>query len=226
MHSAALAVVEKRLAGAGQRVAWRPEDVRAILRRYGVAGDGNAAPIMRAVTAAAPVVAAAPATAGGPRYTFTISTGAVDRMNDVIDPKGWRFADYLKNPVVLFSHDASSLPVGRSTRVWVEGDRLKAIVELATAHSAQAAMLKKMLDGGFVRAASVGFRPLTWRFSTDKARPGGVDFLTVELLEWSICTIPANGDCLIDPGQTGKALSPAAARRQRDLDLILLRAGR
>jgi hypothetical protein len=54
------------------------------------------------------------------------------------------------------------------------------------------------------------------------ARQYGIDFLEQELLEFSIVTIPANSDALIDPGQL-KALSPAAQRRIRDLHVIRAR---
>jgi phage head maturation protease len=77
--------------------------------------------------------------------------------------------------------------------------------------------------GGYLKATSVGFMPLKYTFSKDPAREYGIDFLEQELLEFSIVTIPANPDALIDPGQaSGK--SAAALRRQRDLDEIRRRA--
>jgi hypothetical protein len=53
--------------------------------------------------------------------TFTISTASVDRDGDTIAVAGWRLENYLKNPVVLWSHDRRTLPVARAKRVWVEG---------------------------------------------------------------------------------------------------------
>lgn len=36
--------------------------------------------------------------------TFTISTGAVDRMGDTVDPSGWKLENYRKNPEIGRAH--------------------------------------------------------------------------------------------------------------------------
>ncbi len=50
-------------------------------------------------------------------------------------------------------------------------------------------------------STSVGFAPLKYAFTDDPQRRYGIDFLEQELLEFSIVTIPANPDALLDPGQ-------------------------
>jgi hypothetical protein len=61
--------------------------------------------------------------------TFTISTSSVDRMGDTIKVDGWKLEQYRKNPVVLWAHDASLLPLAKATKVWTEGQKLKSIAE-------------------------------------------------------------------------------------------------
>ena len=116
------------------------------------------------------------------------------------------------------------LPVGRATRVWVQNGKLKATAELAPASVSQyAERVRSMIAGGYLKATSVGFAPIKYAFSEDPARKYGVDFKVQELLEFSIVSIPANPDALLDPGQLDT--KAAQARRMRDIDLIRLRAG-
>lgn len=148
---------------------------------------------------------------------FTISTGAVDRDNDVIDQRGWQLEHYRRNPVVLWGHDSRSLQnvIGRCVEIGVVGGALKAAVEFAPTETAEAAL--RLCRAQFLNATSVGFRPLEWEFTSDKARGAddwfpGIDFRKQELLELSIVAIPANPEALIDraPG-----LASASRQRQR-----------
>ena len=45
-------------------------------------------------------------------------------MGDGINPKGWKLDGYRTNPVILFGHDASQLPVAECPFIAVQGDRL------------------------------------------------------------------------------------------------------
>jgi HK97 family phage prohead protease len=144
-------------------------------------------------------------------------------MGDSVAVEGWKLDNYKRNPVVLWGHDGSMLPVGRATRVWIQNGKLKATAELAPASVSQyAERVRGMIASGFLNATSVGFAPSKLKFSNDKNRPFGIDFLEQELLEFSIVSIPANPDALLDPGQQTKA---AQVRRMRELDLIRIRAG-
>jgi hypothetical protein len=51
---------------------------------------------------------------------------------------------------------------------------------------------------GFIKAGSVGFLPVEWRFADSKDRPFGMDFLKQQLLEFSIVPAPANANALIE----------------------------
>ena len=132
---------------------------------------------------------------------FIISTGSADREKDIINPTGWDTANYLKNPVVLFAHDYNSLPVARTTSLRQEGDTLIAEAEFADESLNPAAeQVYQMLRQGYLRGASVGFRPLTFQYNEDR---GGVDFEKQELLEFSVVPVPANPGALMSAGLAG-----------------------
>lgn len=139
------------------------------------------------------------------RFTFTISTAGVDRDRDVIAVSGWDLTNYKKNPVVLFGHDYHSLPVGRSLSISTDRKALTADVEFASKDIYPFAdTVRQMVAGGFLRAASVGFKPLKYMYNEERR---GVDIEGSELLEWSIVPVPANAECLV---QLSASLSPSA----------------
>jgi HK97 family phage prohead protease len=149
---------------------------------------------------------------------FTISTASVDREQDTIAIGGWDLTNYRKNPVVLWGHDSSRLPIGRGFDVTVEDGALKASVEFIPEDmpegGAFAESVYRLARGGFIAATSVGFRPLKWTYSTDKERGAddwfpGIDFEEQELVELSIVTVPANPEALVDEPLPGEGTAIA-----------------
>ncbi len=129
------------------------------------------------------------------RLRFAISTGAVDRQHDVIDPTGWDTNDYLKNPIVLWAHNYDDLPVAKAISLGVEGNALIAEAEFVPGDVYPfAETVYQMLKGGFLNATSVGFRPKKTAFVEDRQ---GYDIQQAELLEFSIVPVPANPEALI-----------------------------
>jgi HK97 family phage prohead protease len=150
---------------------------------------------------------------------FCISTGAVDREQDSVAVAGWDLRQYQRNPVVLWGHDASRLPIGRAFDVAVEGDALMASVEFIPEMTPEAGAFAdavyRLAKTGFLGATSVGFRPLKWEYTTDKDRGAddwfpGIDFQQQELVEFSIVTVPANPEALIEEPGPGEGTAIAA----------------
>lgn len=143
---------------------------------------------------------------------FTISSGAVDRMGDTIAVDGWNLDNYRKNPVVLWGHDGSDFPVARSSKIWIEGDKLKSeavfIPKENPATGLHAEGILQLYRGGFLSATSVGFLPLKYAFTEDPQRRYGIDFLEQELLEYSCVTVPANAEALIEGRASGIDVTP------------------
>jgi hypothetical protein len=76
-------------------------------------------------------------------------------------------------------------------------------VEFASAETYPfAETVRRMVAGGFLSAASVGFKPLKYMYNEERR---GVDIEESELLEWSIVPVPANPECLV---QLSAALAP------------------
>jgi HK97 family phage prohead protease len=149
---------------------------------------------------------------------FTISTGSVDRERDTIAVAGWDLSNFKGNPVVLWGHDSSRLPIGRAFDVTVEGGALKASVEFIPQDTPEggdfAESVYRLARSGFIAATSVGFRPLKWDYSTDKERGAddwfpGIDFEEQELVELSIVTVPANPEALMDAPGPGEGTAIA-----------------
>ena len=147
-----------------------------------------------------------PPRAVGPRtYRFTASTAEVDRDKDVIRDDAWDLSNWLKNPVILAAHDYGSLPVARGVRVTLSP--LVVDVEFPPEGTSKASdEAHALVAAGYVRAVSVGFRPLEGGHKYNEAR-GGYDFTRVELLEVSLCAVPAQPNALLAARYGGKAAS-------------------
>lgn len=133
------------------------------------------------------------------KMSFTISTASVDRDGDTIDPKGWQLDNFMKNPVVLFGHDYSSLPIGKAVNITATDKGLQADVEFPPVGTYPFAdTVHDMVKTGFLNATSVGFAGIEVNKSKD--REYGYDFAKQELLEFSIVPVPANPEALVQRG--------------------------
>lgn len=126
---------------------------------------------------------------------FVISTSAVDRDNDTINPKGWDLSAFLRNPIVLWNHQTSEPPIAKCVDIAVTGNGLTAAAEFPTADVYPFGdQIFKLLKGGYLSATSVGFMPTRYERNTIR---GGVDIESQELLEWSVVGTPSNRESLI-----------------------------
>lgn len=128
------------------------------------------------------------------------STPEPDRMGDIVEPLGAKFADEI--PLLWqHRHDApvgvarfgkptkSGIPFTASIASILDTGPLKDIVDMAW----QAVKAK------LVRGVSIGFRPLEYAYMEG----GGIHFTASEIFELSLVTIPANASATI---QTVKAM--------------------
>lgn len=137
-------------------------------------------------------------------YTWCLSDNSVDQMGDTIAADGWVFDAFDQNPVVQFGHNTTEPPIGRVIRHWTTTTALYGDIEFAPADiSPFAHEVEQLVANGFMNAGSVGFMPLEYRYSTDKSRPNGIDFVKQALLEFSIVPVPANGNALLQAQSKG-----------------------
>ena len=128
-------------------------------------------------------------------FSFIISSDAIDRDRDVIDPTGWRLDNYRKNPVVLWQHRRDLPPIARAISPRVSGSRLLSDVEFPPQGiSPLADEIHDLLAAGFLTSASVGFTPIRSIYNSER---DGLDILEAELLEFSIVNIPANAEARV-----------------------------
>jgi len=127
---------------------------------------------------------------------IVINTGAVDRMDDRVRPNGAKIANYLKNPVVQWGHNYHDpwATIGSTTKLEITDEGIVAEFELREPanDSDPQNIILALWKQGLVRAASVGFNPL----ASEPNEDGGRDFVSWELLEWSLVPIPANQEAL------------------------------
>jgi len=141
---------------------------------------------------------------GSRKIRFCFSDATVDRMGDTIQADGWELDQFAKNAVALWAHDSSQPPIGRASNLAVEEGRLMGDIEFMTPDlSPFADSVYRMVLAGFLNAVSVGFMPKEYSFVEDKDRPWGMDFKRQELLEISVCPVPANPNALIDAKAAG-----------------------
>lgn len=136
--------------------------------------------------------AACKATAKGSVFTFVASTPKVDRSGESV-AASWDLAAYMRNPVILHQHDHGGLPVGKAKKVYLDGDNLMLDMEFVPEDVYPfAGTVRKLYEGGFLSAVSVGFRVL---------EQDGPNIKRSELLEISTVAVPCNADALL----SGKA---------------------
>lgn len=146
---------------------------------------------------------------------FKISTNIPDRDSDILEPMGVKLENYRNNPVVLFAHDYSSLPVGRSLWEKVYSDYIESEVEFAPTAFAQDC--KKLCEAGFLNAASVGFVGL--EHEPIKDSNWGKRYKSWELLEWSVVPVPSNFGSLIQNAKAKGLNLDAIEKELQDLKI-------
>lgn len=127
-------------------------------------------------------------------YTFRASSAAVDRQNEVIDQAGWMLEAYKANPVILDSHKYGSIDdiLGKAVRVEPMPEGLE--VDVQFADTARGQMAQKMVEDGFLRTVSVGFRSMGRKPGLKAGEP--MTHTRMELLEVSMVAIPANREAV------------------------------
>jgi phage head maturation protease len=156
---------------------------------------------------------------GSRAVRFIASDESVDRYGDIIRVAGWDVAAFKANPVLLFGHKSSALPVGKVSDIIVDTKARQLIADaefMPEGMSEFADEVWRAVDGGFLNASSVGFLPTVspnpiWK--NDDPEGGiltGFEFVGQELLELSVVPVPANPQALA----VAKALSISAATQR------------
>jgi len=138
-----------------------------------------------------------------------------DRDGDIIKADGWKFDNYLKNPVFLWCHNSWTVPLAKCIAIQKAAGstgttfdiKFASIDELCTdpAHPSDEALLADTVYNaflnGYLNAVSVGFIALeSEENDSDKDLPQwqrGRIFTSQEMIELSAVPIPANPNALV-----------------------------
>lgn len=127
--------------------------------------------------------------------TAYVSTSGRDRHNESVDASGGNFANYKKNPVVLWAHDYSKPPIGKA--LWIKRDGEGVVSKVKFANTPFAQEIFQLYKEGYMKAFSIGFMP-----DFNNIEDGDGDkkprrtYKKWEMLEYSAVPVPANPEAL------------------------------
>lgn len=124
-----------------------------------------------------------------------ISSGTVDRQGDKLNPEGWDFKNFRKNPILLWSHNAGSgerrPPIGKVEDLYVKDEKVY-FTPVFDLEDKFAKEIYRKYKNKYLNAFSVGFLPLEWTETET-----GYNFEKQEALEFSAVNVPANPEALV-----------------------------
>ena len=140
---------------------------------------------------------------GERQYEFIASTADQDRDGEVIDVAGWDLKNFKKNPVIMFAHNYSTLPIGRATKIGTRDGKLVNNVEFPPEGTYEFAdIVERLVGAGFLKTESVGFLPKKWEDGDGEKAPRRT-YTKQELLEISIVPVPSNPNALMNAVKEG-----------------------
>jgi len=128
-------------------------------------------------------------------FAWTLSTFDLDRFGERVDPAGWDFKRYMQNPVVEWAHHYDIPAIGKMDNLTVDDNGLHGSVFFnGKEFDPFGWSIGERVKAGVIRAGSVGFRVIEIEIpSKDDSKDGTfLIFRKQELLEFSICNVPAN----------------------------------
>ena len=133
-------------------------------------------------------------------YPWTLSTFDLDRFGERVDPAGWDFSQFVKNPVVEWAHRYDIPAIGKIEGLVVDDTGLHgSVVFNEKEYDAFGWSIGQRVKAGVIRAGSVGFRVIEIEIPSKEDSKDGTSliFRKQELLEFSICNVPANPYALV-----------------------------
>lgn len=130
-------------------------------------------------------------------FETVVSNSEEDRYYEKILVDGIDLKQIKKNPTVLWGHDYRGLPIGKITKIWIEGGNLMARIKLSVEKYDFAKQVYDLILDGAINAVSLGGQVKQWN-----------DDYTVieklELYEVSVVPVGAHRDALITARSVGK----------------------
>ena len=140
---------------------------------------------------------------GGESFPWTLSTFDLDRFGERIDPQGWELKRYMENPVVEWAHKYEIPAIGKMEGLTIDEAGLHGLVVFNDkSYDIFGWSIEQRVKAGVIRGGSVGFRVLEIEIPSKEDSKDGTSliFRKQELLEFSICNVPANPWALAKQG--------------------------
>jgi HK97 family phage prohead protease len=147
----------------------------------------------------------------GEGFAWMLSTFDLDRFGERIDPQGWDFKRYMDNPIVEWAHNYMIPAIGKIEGLTVDDNGLHGLVFFNDkSFDAFGWSIGQRVKAGVIRAGSVGFRPIEIEIPSKEDGKDGTAliFRKQELLEFSICNVPANPYALAKNIEAAKPETP------------------
>jgi HK97 family phage prohead protease len=125
-----------------------------------------------------------------------VSNSGTDRHGESIIMEGIDTKQISKNPVVLWGHDYSSLPIGKITKLWKSNGNLMARIKLANELYDFADKVYKMIKEGIINAVSIGGIVKEWNDDYTIIKK-------MEMVELSVVPVGAHPDALVTAKSLG-----------------------
>ena len=136
---------------------------------------------------------------------IVISDESINSYGFWVNTDGIDLSAFLKNPVMLWNHNRSSLgtnldqlPIGRWKDLRVENGVLTG-EPVFDENDEFAVKIKQKYESGILNACSIGFAPLEWSDAPEMLKEGQkvATVTRCRLLEISICDIPSNANATV-----------------------------
>lgn len=143
-----------------------------------------------------------------------VTTRAMDRDFEVVDPAGIDLEQYRLNPIVLFGHDQDR-PVGKALWIKPDSDGVVAKTQyISRPENYQGEWLPdfvfSMVQADVLKGKSIGFLPLEVRDPTEEEITQYPELRAVItrslLLEYSVVSVPSNPAALVESIGKGQGL--------------------
>lgn len=151
---------------------------------------------------------------GAREFVSYITTDTRDRDNEIVDPSGMDFRQFMKNPVILWGHNYTEPAIGRALwcKRWTENKRPRGIIAKGKVASGvqKAEEIFRLMQQKILNTVSAGFISLEGHQPTDDEIKNDRNLKGTRwkhdksvLLEYSIVNVPSNPDATIDAVSKG-----------------------
>lgn len=140
-----------------------------------------------------------------------------DRVGDIILQKGIRDDAWRAGGAVILRDHNTGWPVANGIRAGVEAAGYTVRIRFAPWGVSEVAdETRRLVKAGVLRGVSIGFLPVSYELIDRSDYSSGYLFREIELLEISICSIPANRESLV----IGKSWRRPAQRPEAQLSTM------